>query len=111
MPLLIACEWECERERPWRLTCPVFAHTRTNSASWDFWTPKLGKRRLLAVEVPAIEAYNDGRDPEYRIVVTRITGSLVLSYCLKPCHNVYRLETRLLSSYPSFRPRRESSPR
>ena len=33
---------------------------------------ELGKRRLLAVEVPAIEAYNDGRAGEYRIAVTRL---------------------------------------
>jgi hypothetical protein len=65
---------------------------------------ELGKRRLLAVEVPAIEAYNDGRASEYRIAVTRLAGSLVLSYRLKPCHNVYQLETRLLSSYPIVPP-------
>ena len=63
-----------------------------------------GKRRLLAVEVPAIERYNAGRDPEFRISVTRVGGGLVLSYCLKPCHNVYRMETRLLSSYPIVPP-------
>jgi len=65
---------------------------------------ELGKRRLLAVEVPAIEAYNDGRAGEYRIAVTRLAGSLVLSYRLKPCHNTYQLETRLLSSYPIVPP-------
>jgi hypothetical protein len=65
---------------------------------------ELGKRRLLAVEVPAIEAYNDGRASEYRIAVTRLAGSLVLSYRLKPCHNLYQLETRLLSSYPIVPP-------
>jgi hypothetical protein len=63
-----------------------------------------GKRRLLSVELPAIEAYNDGRDPEYRISVTRFPGILVLSYRLKPCHNTYVLETRLLSSYPVVPP-------
>src|SRR4051812_956467 len=63
-----------------------------------------GKRRLLAVEIPAIERYNAGRDPEFRINVTRVGGGLVLSYCLKPCHNVYRMETRLLSSYPIVPP-------
>ena len=52
-----------------------------------------GKRRLLAVEVPAIERYNAGRDPEFRIAVTRAGGGLVLSYCLKPCHNVYHMES------------------
>jgi hypothetical protein len=65
---------------------------------------ELGKRRLLSVEVPAIEAYNDGRAAEYRIAVTRLAGTLVLSYRLKPCHNVYQLETRLLSSYPVVPP-------
>ena len=65
---------------------------------------ELGKRRLLAVEVPAIEAYNDGRDGGYRIAVSRLAGSLVMSYRLKPCHNVYQLETRLLSSYPVVPP-------
>ena len=65
---------------------------------------ELGKRRLLAVEVPAIEAYNDGARREYRIAVTRLAGSLVLSYRLKPCHNIYQLETRLLSSYPIVPP-------
>lgn len=63
-----------------------------------------GKRRLLSVEVPAIEAYNDGRDPEYRISVTRLPGGLVLSYRLKPCRNTYSVETRLLSSYPVVPP-------
>jgi len=63
-----------------------------------------GKRRLLSVEVPAIEKYNEGRDPGFRITVTRIGGALVLSYQLKPGHNAYRLETRLLSSYPTVPP-------
>ena len=63
-----------------------------------------GKRRLLSVELPAIERYNSGRDPEYRIAVAKAGGGLTLSYCLKPCHNVYRLETRLLSSYPIMAP-------
>ena len=56
-----------------------------------------GKRRLLSVEVPVIERYNDGRDPDYQIRVTRQGASLVLRYRLKPCHNVYELETRLRS--------------
>src|SRR5262245_65905883 len=67
-----------------------------------------GKRRLLAVEVPAIEAYNDGRASEYRIAITRLAGSLVLSYRLKPCHNLYQIETRLLSSYPIVPPETRS---
>ena len=63
-----------------------------------------GKRRLLSVEVPAIEKYNAGRDPDFRIGVNRVGGSLVLRYQLKPCHNPYVLETRLLSSYPTVPP-------
>jgi hypothetical protein len=65
---------------------------------------ELGKRRLLSVEVPAIEKYNEGREPGFRIAVTRVGGALVLGYLLKPCHNPYRLETRLLSSYPTVPP-------
>ncbi len=63
-----------------------------------------GKRRLLAVEIPVIEKYNDGRDPEFRIRLNRVGGTLVLSYLLKPAHNAYLLETRLLSSYPTVPP-------
>jgi len=63
-----------------------------------------GKRRLLSVEVPAIEKYNEGRDPGFRISVSRVGGALVLGYQLKPGHNIYRLETRLLSSYPTVPP-------
>ena len=65
---------------------------------------ELGKRRLLSVEVPAIEKYNEGREQGFRIAVTRVGGALVLGYLLKPCHNPYRLETRLLSSYPTVPP-------
>lgn len=63
-----------------------------------------GKRRLLTVEIPVIERYNEGRDPDYQIVVTRVGSSLVLRYRLKPGHNPYQLETRLLSSYPVVPP-------
>ena len=35
---------------------------------------------------------------------SRVGGALVLGYVLKPCHNPYRLETRLLSSYPTVPP-------
>jgi len=63
-----------------------------------------GKRRLLSVEIPVIEQYNAGRDPAYRINVSRQGTSLLLRYCLKPCHNVYQLETRLVSSYPIVPP-------
>ena len=65
---------------------------------------EFGKRRLLSVEVPAIEKYNEGRDAGFKITLTRVGGALVLGYQLKPCHNAYRLETRLLSSYPTVPP-------
>jgi hypothetical protein len=63
-----------------------------------------GKRRLLSIEIPVIERYNHGRDPEYQISVARLASSLVLRYRLKPGHNVYELETRLVSSYPIVPP-------
>jgi hypothetical protein len=63
-----------------------------------------GKRRMLCVEIPAIERYNDGRDAAFQIQVTRAGGSLVLHYRLKPAHNVYKVETRLPSSYPTVPP-------
>src|SRR5688572_7757523 len=65
---------------------------------------EFGKRRLLSVEVPAIEKYNEGRDAGFKVTLARVGGALVLGYQLKPCHNVYRLETRLLSSYPTVPP-------
>jgi len=69
-----------------------------------FLDSEAGKRRLLTVEIPVIERYNEGRDPEYRIKVARVGGTLVLRYRLKPGHNVYQVETRLLSSYPAVPP-------
>lgn len=63
-----------------------------------------GKRRLLTVEIPVIERYNEGRDPDYRIGVGRTGSTMVLRYRLKPAHNVYQLETRLLASYPIVPP-------
>src|SRR2546421_10135571 len=63
-----------------------------------------GKRRLLSVEIPVIEKYNEDRDPAYKIQVMRLGSTLVLRYRLKPAHNVYQLETRLLSSYPTVPP-------
>lgn len=63
-----------------------------------------GKRRLLTVEIPVIERYNAGRDPDYKIRVAKQGTGLVLSYRLKPMHNVYELETRLLSTYPVVPP-------
>src|SRR4051812_20442368 len=63
-----------------------------------------GKRRLLTVEIPVIEQYNAGRDPEFRVAVTRAGGSVALRYRLMPGHNPYLLETRLLASYPTVPP-------
>src|SRR5690349_15178342 len=63
-----------------------------------------GKRRLLTVEIPVIERYNDGRAAEYQIKLHRMGTSLVLRYRLKPGHNAYDLETRLVSSYPTVPP-------
>ncbi|MGL4422472.1 MAG: hypothetical protein ACRCZF_17525 [Gemmataceae bacterium] len=63
-----------------------------------------GKRRLLTVEIPVIERYNSGRDADFRIRVQRTGGILTLQYPLKPAHNIYLLETRLLSSYPIVPP-------
>ncbi len=63
-----------------------------------------GKRRLLSVEIPIIERYNHDRDAEFRIRVGKRAGGLVLSYRLKPMHNVYEMETRLLPTYPTSPP-------
>jgi hypothetical protein len=65
---------------------------------------ELGKRRLLSVDLPIIEKYNDGRDADFRIRVLRAAGALVLHYRLMPTHNIYAVETRLLSSYPTVPP-------
>jgi hypothetical protein len=63
-----------------------------------------GKRRLLSVEIPVIERYNETREPEYKIQLVRHANLLVLRYRLKPMHNVYELETRLVSNYPIVPP-------
>jgi hypothetical protein len=63
-----------------------------------------GKRRLLVVEFPVIERYNEGRDPAFKIRVVPSGGAIVLRYALKPGHNVYQLETRLPPSYPAAPP-------
>jgi hypothetical protein len=63
-----------------------------------------GKRRLLTVEIPVIEQYNAGRDPQFRIAVSRVGGTVLLRYKLQPTNNIYALETRLLSSYPTVPP-------
>jgi hypothetical protein len=65
---------------------------------------EVGKRRLLSVEIPVIERYNEGRDQAYKIQLVRLGSTLVLRYRLKPGHNVYQLETRLVSSYPLVPP-------
>src|SRR5262249_22243021 len=48
-----------------------------------------GKRRLLSVEIPVMERYNAGRDPEFKIRLVRQGGNLLLCYRLMPSHNVY----------------------
>lgn len=63
-----------------------------------------GKRRLLSVEIPALELYNKHRAEDYQITVVRTASSLVLHYQLKPCHNIYVLESRLVASYPIIPP-------
>src|SRR5206468_12666147 len=63
-----------------------------------------GKRRLLSVEIPVIERYNDGREEAYKIRLVRAGNTLVLRYRLKPGHNVYEMETRLSPSYPTVPP-------
>jgi len=69
-----------------------------------FLDSEAGKRRLLTTEVPVIERYNQGRDPAFKINLVRVGNTLVLRYRLKPAHNVYQMETRLLSSYPLVPP-------
>ena len=63
-----------------------------------------GKRRLLTVEIPIIERYNHDRDADFKIRVSRQGSALVLRYRLKPGHNPYEVETRLLASYPTTPP-------
>jgi hypothetical protein len=63
-----------------------------------------GKRRLLSVEIPVIERYNAGRNPQFRIRLVRQGCNLILRYQLMPTHNIYDLETRLYSSYPTVPP-------
>ena len=54
--------------------------------------------------MPAIERYNEGRDPDFRSGDAGRRRRWCCRYRLKPCHNVYQLETRLLSSYPTVPP-------
>jgi len=64
----------------------------------------VGKRRLLTVELPVLERYNEGRDQEFKVQVVPHAGGLILRYRLKPAHNAYLLETRLYPSYPTTPP-------
>ena len=86
-----------------RICCLAWADTIVVNAM-GLLDSEAGRRRLLTVELPVIEQYNKDRDPEYRIVVQKVGTSLVLKYQLKPTHNIYRVETRLLSSYPTVPP-------
>jgi hypothetical protein len=63
-----------------------------------------GKRRLLSVEIPVIERYNESRDAAFQIRLAKTGPALLLRYCLKPGHNIYQLETRLLAAYPTIPP-------
>ncbi|MFO0863255.1 MAG: hypothetical protein U0744_01100 [Gemmataceae bacterium] len=63
-----------------------------------------GKRRLLTVEIPVIERYNEGRDADYRIQLIPSGAALALRYRLKPGHNIYEMETRLFATYPTTAP-------
>jgi len=63
-----------------------------------------GKRRLLSVEVPVIEKYNEGRDETFKIRLVKDGNRLKLCYKLKPGHNVYELETILSDQYPASPP-------
>lgn len=63
-----------------------------------------GKRRLLAVEIPAIERYNADRDEQFKIRIVERVDSLVLRYRLMPLEDVYELETVLPEGYPGSAP-------
>ena len=39
-----------------------------------------GKRRLLSIEIPVLERYNEGRDPVFKVRLARLGGTLVLRY-------------------------------
>ena len=70
-----------------------------------------GKRRLLCVEIPAVERYNEGRDPDFKVQIVRGGSALVLRYRLKPCHNVYRWRRGCTpATRPSRRRRRVLTP-
>ena len=54
------------------------------TALWVLLDSEAGKRRLLSVEIPVIERYNDGRDPAFKISSSALGSTLVLRYRLKP---------------------------
>jgi len=74
------------------------------SVAMGLFDTEAGKRRLLSVEIPVIERYNEGRDDAFKIRVARSGSAVILCYSLKPGHNVYELETRLSASYPTVPP-------
>ncbi len=39
-----------------------------------------GKRRLLTIEIPVIERYNEWRDPAFRIRLNKVGGALVITF-------------------------------
>ena len=53
-----------------------------------------GKRRLLSVEIPVIERYNEGRDPDYKIQLARLGGTLVLHIPLAEAESAVRVLVR-----------------
>ena len=67
-------------------------------------TTEAGKRRLLGVEIPVIERYNAGRDDAFKVRVERRGAGLSLRFALKPTHNVYEIDMRLMASYPVIPP-------
>lgn len=85
-------------------TKPLAEDALTGMLLMSLLESEAGKRRLLSIEIPVIERYNEGRDPAYRIRLVRQGSNLLLRYALKPMHNVYELETKLLSSYPTVPP-------
>ena len=90
------------------LCIPHFEWFNLTGGSWNtamgLFDSDSGKRRLLTIELPAIEKYNEGREPSYRVRVVRARQALSLCYRLKPCHNEYELETRLDANYPVIPP-------
>lgn len=63
-----------------------------------------GKRRLLMIEIPAIERYNAHREEKFKIRLIKRDLSLVLRYRLAPLWGEYELETILKRGYPETSP-------